>query len=134
MLNYIKKDDAYYNSTKTNYYSETKEMAVSYNHWCYLLRINGTLVFNNYNYSPTTCKHQRDTQAMLQNKDYVSINSPKGLHNLDSAVEYYRFEIEELVKAMANPRSRASTNERRKKAIEGLEGKLEILASLGVEV
>jgi hypothetical protein len=49
---------------KCRYFAD-KEEAYSYKHWCFVKRINGKLVFNDYNYSHTTRRHQNEVKVLL---------------------------------------------------------------------
>jgi hypothetical protein len=40
--------------------------AYSYDWWCYFRIIDGVAVFNDYNYSPTTNRHQRNMHSLLR--------------------------------------------------------------------
>ena len=44
--------------------------AFSYGHWCFVAKIKGKIIFNNYAYSITTQAHQRKLRALL---DYLNI-------------------------------------------------------------
>lgn len=49
-----------------NYFDLEEFKAVSYNWWTYLCKINGKVVFNDYNYSSTTNKHQASMRCLLE--------------------------------------------------------------------
>jgi len=40
--------------------------AYSYDHWCFVKKINGKVIFNDYNYSQTTRKHQWEIKSLLK--------------------------------------------------------------------
>lgn len=52
-------------NNKCRFYGDTIE-ATSYGHWCFVKRINGKVVFNNYTYSKTTSKHQWEIRYLLK--------------------------------------------------------------------
>lgn len=110
--------------------------AWSYAWWKFLARINGAVVFNGYNYSNSTCRHQSKVKAML---DKLGINidlyieCPSGLQSanwLESTIEYHSREIQKLREAIANPRSRAETNKRRITEIEAHQVKIDTIQEL----
>jgi hypothetical protein len=81
MLKFNKKLNAFANSTKTNIVSIEMRQAISYKWWTYLKVIDGKLVFNEYRYSVTTSKHQRECLNLLLNhgitKDQLTIVNQK---------------------------------------------------------
>ena len=50
-MKYFKGLGCYRNSTKTNWYDPNNEIAISSDHWIYLKRIDGKLIFNHTFYS-----------------------------------------------------------------------------------
>ena len=69
MLKLIKSRNRYENSTKTNVVTLGKGLsAVSYNWWTYLKVVDGHIVFNQYKYSLTTQKHQRECLRLLESR------------------------------------------------------------------
>lgn len=69
---------------KCRYYADTEE-AYSYGHWCFVKRINGKLIFNNYNYSHTTRRHQN---AMIELLRELGIEIDAYVYFSDSLSEY----------------------------------------------
>lgn len=47
-------------------FSPSAKAAYSYGWWQFVKEVNGTLVFNDYNYSPSTCKHQAKVRSLLR--------------------------------------------------------------------
>lgn len=111
-----------YKASNVTFNPETMQ-AVSYGWWRFVDCINGKLVFNRYNYSATTLKHQSKTRALLREIGAVvdiELAVPAGLqasNALESAVRHYEQLIQELEEAIARPRSKAETNLRRKAQI-----------------
>lgn len=97
-------------------YSPATGKAYSYGWWLFVDRIDGLTVFNDYNYSNTTIRHQYKAKRLLEelgvNID-LTIKAPQGLQNLQNAVAYYEHEIMKLTDAIAKPRSKAAKNEER---------------------
>lgn len=56
----------YSNSTKTCTYNPKTKKAYSYGHWCFLMEIEGKLVFNSHSFSPTTSNHQSAVLDLLK--------------------------------------------------------------------
>jgi hypothetical protein len=104
----------------------------SYGWWLVTRKIGNTLVFNDYRYSSTTSGHQSCIEWWLQHHgySYVTIAARKGLQDLDSAVSGYEYEISELAKAMARPRSQARKNRERAARIKALKLKLALVEKL----
>jgi hypothetical protein len=64
-LKYYKKSKIYKNSTDTVNFDPKTYNAYSYNWWRFVAKIDGKIIFNNYNYSPTTLRHQRYVRKLL---------------------------------------------------------------------
>ncbi len=112
VMKYMKKAEIYKNSTGSCTYDPRKEEAHSYSWWCFLKRINGKLVFNNYSYSVSTTAHQSRIRSMLSNEGIeidLFIESPRGLDNLSSAVNHYMYLIDEAREKLTKPRIRTTT-------------------------
>jgi hypothetical protein len=121
VMKYYKRAGIYKNSTGSCTYSPEKEEAHSYNWWCFLKRINGVLVFNNYSYSVSTTAHQSRIRSMLSQEGKeigLFIESPKGLDDLGSALRYYKFKIEEAQEYLKKKGIRATTKENLKLKIK----------------
>lgn len=102
---------------------ETQE-AYSYNWWRFVERIGPYLVFNTYNYSATTNKHQWSLKSLLCALDLTidfKIEAPDGLQSLESATRHYQREIEKLEAAIAVKGSHKAKNEQRRAQITKLQ-------------
>jgi len=76
----------YKNSTGTNTFNPETLEAWSYGWWCYLKKIEGSLVYNRARYSNTTSRHQRELRSLLQElniKIDLSVNHPTGLQGIE---------------------------------------------------
>ena len=93
---------------------------------------NGVLVFNDYNYSVSTCKHQAKVRTVLHELgySYITIKCPSGLQNMDSAVNYYQFEISKLRALILKPGTHKAKNDERKCVIKKYKAKLEQIVLL----
>lgn len=124
-MKYIKIRNQYENSTKSCTFSPDTMKAYSYGWWLFVDRIGNKIVYNNYSYSNTTCKHQSNVLRLLGYKYDVSIEAPDGLQNLPSAISYYERKIQDLKEKIATPRTRKTTNQKRKEMIEFYYGKID---------
>lgn len=109
------------------------ERAVSYGWWLFLKRIRGKLVFNSYNYSPSTMKHQQKVKRQLSElgiRPDMVIQSPQGLDSPASAIHLYEERIRVLNELIAMPRTHAKKNEERKSQIADLSATLADIRSL----
>jgi len=118
-----------YKASNVTFNPETLE-AHSYSHWCFFKVINGKNVFNNYNYSNSTCKHQSKVRSLLRELNIsidLEIECPKGLqadYNGELSVsKHYSDKITVLKEAIAKPRSQAKKNIERQKEIDLLAAK-----------
>jgi hypothetical protein len=111
-----------YKASNVTFNPETM-VAYSYGWWEFVKVIDGKVVFNNYYYSTSTCKHQSKVMGLLSElgiKIDMTIECPGGLQNLQSAVEHYTYEIKELERKIAAPRTHKKKNEERKRHIDQL--------------
>ena len=93
-------------------FDETKQIAYSYDWYELAKRINGTMVLNSYGYSNSTTKHCYKIRRLFGDLkiQYVSIQAPRGLQDLNSAKQHYQLLIENLRAQIIKPRSREKTN------------------------
>lgn len=112
--------------------------AFSYDWWQFLRYINGKLVFNNYNYSNSTCKHQSKVRGMLYEKGIkidVFVKCHRSLNGyaknsannygttedaLNEAIANNKAEIEEIELMLVNPRRKKALDADRKEQIKKL--------------
>lgn len=55
-----------YTGGQNNVFNPETFEARSYKWWVYVKKIKGKVIFNNYNYSHTTCNHQRKMRELLK--------------------------------------------------------------------
>ena len=67
-------------------------VADSYDWWVFVLPIKGKIVFNNYNYSMTTCKHQGEVRQLLKSLG-IKIDLEVSMH---SSLSENNFKVESL--------------------------------------
>jgi hypothetical protein len=130
-LRYYKKLGLF-KASNVAFYPTTLE-ATSYDWWVFVKRIGGKIVFNSFRYSPTTNKHQSKVRSLLEqlgiNIDF-EISAPKGLQNLQSAIDHYEYSINALQQEIANPRSRKGKNILREQQIRDMQKQIEIVKRL----
>lgn len=56
----------YQSSSRNNTFNPETFEAHSYNWWLYVCKVKGVVVFNDYNYSSTTKKHQSEMRSLLK--------------------------------------------------------------------
>jgi len=95
-------------------------------------KIGDTIVLNSYAYSNTTIKHIYKMRRLLESLglQYVEIEAPKGLQDLDRAAEYYRVCNKILLEQINKPRSKASKNNERRHEISKNGNKLVLINQL----
>lgn len=132
-MKFIKKRNQYESANVTLNLEEMT--AYSYGWWKFLAVINGKIVFNNYSYSNSTCKHQSKVRRMLEEKGIkidLNVNTSLSLNGntrysygteldaLKDAIHTDLIEIKELETILANPRRKKALDESRLEQIEGL--------------
>ncbi len=104
-----------YKSANVTFKPETK-IATSYDWWTFVKVINGKLIFNDYNYSNTTRKHQYKVRHLLNELGLVinrEVQIKSGLQNIVTLKQLNAAENETLdaIKAEAEEK-RVARNER----------------------
>lgn len=118
-----------YKASNVTFDPETCQ-AYSYDWWRFVDRINGKVVFNDFSYSLTTCRHQSKVRGLLRQLGIeinLYVECPKGLQErgaLEGAIRRYNNQIESLRAAIAKPRSREKTNFDRLHSISSLQRKI----------
>ena len=116
-MKFIKRDNAYYNSTKSNKVKPDSYEAWSYGWWKYATIYNGYKIFNNYYYSSSTSKHQSDARSMLSTPQVIlrhtneSLNNPS--HAIKDEIECLRNENKQLLELIKKPRTQKKKNVKR---------------------
>jgi hypothetical protein len=117
-----------YESANCSFNPETM-IAKSYDWWIFVKMINGKVVFNNYSYSNTTCKHQSKVRSLLSElgikidifvKTSISLDGYKRYDNstdtsgaLQDAIKTNLREINELEEILSNNRRKKALDEER---------------------
>ncbi len=111
-MKHLKKSNTYTNSTKTLTFNMDTMTGHSYSWYVIAKRINGIMVLNNYSYSATTIKHVWELRKLFNALciDYVEIEAPKGLQDLESSKALYENRINSLIAETKKPKTRKSTN------------------------
>lgn len=133
-MKYFKRANIYKASNVT-FNPETLK-AYSYDWWCFVKPINGKLVFNNYYYSNTTCRHQQKVRGLLYDlgiKIDLIVSTRSCLDNtnaLSNAIDLLANENRELLKLINKPRTHKATNEKRRLQIEKNNAKIKEIRNL----
>ena len=126
-----------YKASNVSLTIEPKLEAYSYAWWLFVVRYKGLVIFNNTNYSKTTCRHQYLVRRVLDElniKIDIELNNtvnsfgefrelrPSDGDFVKAAIEDEIENIELINKNLADlikkPRTRKSTNEKRAQQIE----------------
>ncbi len=121
-LKYFSRTDTYKNSTGTNRVNLIDHTAYSYDWWLYYTKYKGRTVFNHTTYSSSTSKHQRDALNILNSPPtFVLYNTRLSLTNPEEAIKdevnNIRAIVKELIAKVKAPRTKLSTNNARRIAI-----------------
>ena len=78
-------------------------------------KIGNTVVLNTYGYSYTTIRHIYKVRRVLEDLriQYVEIEAPRGLQDLEQAMRHYTFKNQELLERVNNPRTKKEKNVQR---------------------
>lgn len=126
-MKYMKRKNKYVsggsrNGTYNNEYFPSKLEAFSYGWWRYLQVINGILVFNNYSYSVSTNKHQRDLlQHIGYNAPQIFVRDRESLNGIASIIRFIKIlenECKDLRDNVLKAGTRKKTNLDRLSQIE----------------
>lgn len=111
--------------------------AWSYDWWCFLRKVRGKVVFNNYHYSNTTGKHQSAVSTQLKAlgiKVDLFVYSPKSLDSrCNSALEYSYQKLFEARVKLENSRIRPETRAAEERQVAGLERDIAALRAIGAQ-
>lgn len=109
--------------------------ARSYDHWCYVMKIKGKVVFNWYKYSNTTTGHQYEMSRLLKElgvKAYLKVRMGSSLtHFKSEALEPMYREMFELEVALNRKNSNPRSNKERRASITVLKSDIRKARSLG---
>lgn len=136
-LQYRKRRNLYTNSTGTNTFDPERCEAYSYSWWQYVRRIRGKVIFNDYDYSPSTNAHQcvmRDLLKKLRIRIDVTVRVQCGLQSekfREQALEPLYTELYKLQIAIARTGARPEKNKQRIQKIRELRKQIRILRGLG---
>lgn len=110
-------------------YDENSKIAYSYDWYQVAKFINNKMILNTFNYSATTLRHVYKIRKLFDDLgiEYLTLEAPQGLQNLESSLEYYKDCIGNLRTKINNPRSRKSTNVERSQEIDNLQEKIGIV-------
>lgn len=122
---------------KNNYFDPVAFKAVSYNWWTYVMKIKGKVVFNDHNYSMTTCKHQGEMRTLLRQlgiKIDLYVNMHQSLENFETQALRPLYELMfQLEIETARKGSKPETNKVRKAKIKTLIKNIAMARKLGAK-
>jgi len=117
-MKFSKKRNQYEASNVT--FSQANCEAYSYNWWKFVTVIDGLVIFNNYNYSPSTNKHQAKVRRLMSElgiKIDLVVSTRESLDYsdkaLESAIEGLKKDIAGLVEILGNNRRKRALDEER---------------------
>ena len=107
-------------------------IGLSYDWYIIAKRFGDLYILNNYSYSPTTTRHVYKIRKLFDEKGIAvtSFEAPRGLQDLDAAIEHYQRLIRIEQSAIAKPRARKSKVEERKDLIKTYDQKIELIKRL----
>lgn len=103
------------------YFNPILRQAASYNWWVFVKVIEGRLVFNNYNYSNTTIRHQWKVKRLLETlniKIDLEMPVPNGLQTIETLEECILVAEEHLCDKMLNEKIKAQETYQKRKAMQ----------------
>lgn len=117
-----KRRNGFYEASNVRFIPETLQ-AFSYGWWQFTMPYKGGVIFNCFNYSNSTNKHQWKVRRLLQDlgiKIVEEVEAPRGLQgSLGDAAEYHRLRALRLIEETKKPGTRKEKNrERREQAKE----------------
>jgi len=132
-MRFTKKTKTYHAS---NVSFNTKSLvAVSYDWWIFVKPINGKVIFNNYNYSRTTQRHQSKVRWLLDDMgiQYEVVQMHNSLSNLShdnfiQAFNEYDKKLEEAHRLVNSTRTNQWTKEHNARLITQLNTELDTLS------
>ena len=104
----------------------------SYDWYSIARRFDGVQVLNTYRYSVTTGKHIRKLENLFSDLrlECLFIEAPRGLQDLDAAIEFYRDKIATLETEIKKPRTNKAKNEERKEQIKHFQAMIKTIKAL----
>lgn len=116
-MKHYKRDNVYKNSSKTLTFNPETLFGYSYQ-WYAIVRPHPTkpgVIINNYNYSTTTVKHKYKIMRLCEQLGIEivdRIEAPRGLNNVESAIQYLEDRIRNNIEYSKKPRIRETTREK----------------------
>lgn len=129
------KQSNFFQRSKCTFNSDDVQ-AYSYGWWKFVDKIGDNVIFNDYNYSNTTRRHQWDTRSLMYklgiNID-IEVECRLGLQSIaafTTAVDDYKYKIKQLKMLIAKPRSHKAKNQDRLLTIQQFNAKIKVLRQL----
>lgn len=126
------------NSTGTFKFYHSDGSAWSYDWWQFIKTLpNGMIVYNNYRYSQSTCKHQLSGLRVVNYHTDIDVSVPGGLQLanwVDVAIANKKADIYELNQLINKKGTRKAKNAERKELIAKLANDIKVLTDLAKQV
>lgn len=131
-LKFYPRLNLYKSSTGSLVYNPVTRIATSYRWYEIFKVINGIKCLNVHSYSTTTAKHVSKLRCFLNpwRNDTFYFEAPRGLQDLNYAIEYYNRKIVTLKNKMMMPRTHKAKNEERSIEIENHQETIKRIESL----
>lgn len=127
----LMKKTGIYKASNVEFNPETCE-ATSYNWWHFVRKINGKVVFNHYNYSPSTVKHLYKVRELLGKLNIeidlvvsTSMSLSKEEDALNDAINELKTQIVEIETMLQNSRRKKALDNERLEQIEMKKDKIQ---------
>lgn len=132
-LQFYKRLNVYKTGNANLTWCPEKQVGHSYRWYEIAKRIKGKLVLNVYKYSVTTSGHVGELHWLFkeQGLEFVEVQAPRGLQNINEALPYTLECIESLKLKMTNARKTSNWD---KQQLAELQTQLETLKGLGLRV
>jgi hypothetical protein len=114
--------------------------ATSYRHWTFLTVVEGKIIFNDYNFSVTTRKHQRMVRELLDSLGYkidIFVNMKESLseHSLKMSSLYPEYsKYIQLLISSTNPRLRETIRQSISIELVQIKTRIKVLRDLGATI
>lgn len=133
-LKYFSRLKIYKNYSGTNRFNPETFKAYSYEWWCFVMK-HPTLgiIFNDFSYSVTTRKHQSQMRTLLRNLGHeiaFTIEAPKGLQDLKSALEYAESRLTNARAELVKPKRHKRLDVERQAKVDAIQKEICIILEL----
>lgn len=131
-MKYYKRLKVYKNSTGSCVFDPHNMIATSYGWWAFLKQIGPFTVFNNYKYSPTTSRHQRQVKLMLDKHGIevdLWVSTYNHLNLTYAVIGEIKRDIKSIRRTILKKGTKKKKNRERRQDIRQLISKIRMLQS-----